>query len=106
VFITNHPRYKADSTGAVMKHTVRVTPGLTIVATLIGGSLFGGYRCPDSRSHGARIHPLLEEVSDTSQSELASVCWLSSVGTSCMPTAIVNQVVLPRPPGRFSTPQL
>jgi hypothetical protein len=105
VLITNHPRYKADGSGAVMKHTVRVSSRLDHRRHADRQFAPWDHRCADSRSHAARIHPLLEEVSDTSQSEPASVCWLVNVGT-CIPTAIVNQVALPRPHGRFSTPQL
>lgn len=46
----------------VMKHTVKVTPGLTIIATLIGGSLLGLIGALVAIPVAATIHLLLEEV--------------------------------------------
>ena len=46
----------------VMKHTVKVTPGLTIIATLIGGSLLGIIGALIAIPVAATIHLLLEEV--------------------------------------------
>ena len=46
----------------VMKHTVKVSPGTTIVATLIGGSLLGIIGALIAIPIAATIHLLLEEV--------------------------------------------
>jgi predicted PurR-regulated permease PerM len=46
----------------VMKHTVKVSPGLTIIATLIGGSLLGLVGALIAIPIAATIHLLLEEV--------------------------------------------
>ena len=46
----------------VMKHTVRVTPGLTIIATLIGGSLLGIIGALIAVPIAATIQLLLQEV--------------------------------------------
>jgi predicted PurR-regulated permease PerM len=46
----------------VMKHTVKVTPGLTIIATLIGGTLLGLVGALVAIPVAATIHLLLEEV--------------------------------------------
>ncbi len=46
----------------VMKHTVKVTPGLTIIATLIGGTLLGLLGALIAIPVAATIHLLLEEV--------------------------------------------
>ncbi|MGH9043551.1 MAG: AI-2E family transporter [Acidimicrobiales bacterium] len=49
-------------TPRVMKHTVRVSPGLTIIATLIGGSLLGLIGALVAIPVAATIHLLLQEV--------------------------------------------
>ena len=46
----------------VMKHTVKVSPGLTIIASLIGGSLLGIIGALIAIPIAATIHLLLEEV--------------------------------------------
>jgi predicted PurR-regulated permease PerM len=46
----------------VMKHTVRISPGLTIVATLIGGALLGLIGALIAIPVAATVHLLLEEV--------------------------------------------
>jgi len=46
----------------VMKHTVRISPGLTIIATLIGGALLGLVGALIAIPVAATIHLLLEEV--------------------------------------------
>jgi len=46
----------------VMKHTVKVTPGLTIIATLIGGSLLGIIGALIAVPIAATVHLLLQEV--------------------------------------------
>jgi predicted PurR-regulated permease PerM len=46
----------------VMKHTVRISPGLTIIATLIGGALLGLIGALIAIPVAATIHLLLEEV--------------------------------------------
>ncbi len=46
----------------VMKHTVKVTPGLTIIATLVGGVLLGLIGALVAIPVAATIHLLLEEV--------------------------------------------
>jgi predicted PurR-regulated permease PerM len=53
----------------VMKHTVRVTPGLTIVATLIGGSLLGIIGALIAVPIAATIQLLLQEVVFPRQSQ-------------------------------------
>jgi predicted PurR-regulated permease PerM len=53
----------------VMKHTVKVTPGLTIIATLIGGALLGLVGALVAIPVAATIHLLLEEVVIPRQSE-------------------------------------
>ena len=45
-----------------MKHTVKVTPGLTIIATLIGGTLLGLIGALIAIPVAATIHLLLQEV--------------------------------------------
>jgi predicted PurR-regulated permease PerM len=46
----------------IMKHTVKISPGLTIIATLIGGSLLGLIGALIAIPVAATIHLLLEEV--------------------------------------------
>ncbi len=46
----------------VMKHTVKVSPGLTIIATLVGGSLLGIIGALVAIPMAATIHLLLEEI--------------------------------------------
>jgi predicted PurR-regulated permease PerM len=46
----------------VMKHTVKISPGLTIIATLIGGALLGLIGALIAIPVAATIHLLLEEV--------------------------------------------
>ena len=53
----------------VMKHTVKVTPGLTIIATLIGGSLLGLIGALVAIPVAATIHLLLEEVAVPRQND-------------------------------------
>ena len=53
----------------VMKHTVKVTPGLTIVATLIGGSLLGIIGALIAVPIAATIQLLLQEVVFPRQSQ-------------------------------------
>ena len=53
----------------VMKHTVKVTPGLTIVATLIGGSLLGIVGALIAVPIAATIQLLLQEVVIPRQSQ-------------------------------------
>ena len=53
----------------VMKHTVKVTPGLTIIATLIGGSLLGIIGALIAVPIAATIQLLLEEVVIPRQSQ-------------------------------------
>jgi predicted PurR-regulated permease PerM len=53
----------------VMKHTVRVTPGLTIIATLVGGSLLGVVGALVAIPIAATIHLLLEEVAIPRQNQ-------------------------------------
>jgi predicted PurR-regulated permease PerM len=53
----------------VMKHTVRISPGLTIIATLIGGSLLGLIGALVAIPVAATIHLLLEEVAFPRQSQ-------------------------------------
>ena len=49
-------------TPRVMKHTVRVSPGLTIIATLIGGALLGLIGALVAIPVAATVHLLIEEV--------------------------------------------
>jgi predicted PurR-regulated permease PerM len=53
----------------VMKHTVKVTPGLTIIATLIGGTLLGLIGALVAIPVAATIHLLLEEVAIPRQNQ-------------------------------------
>jgi predicted PurR-regulated permease PerM len=53
----------------VMKHTVKVTPGLTIIATLIGGTLLGLVGALVAIPVAATIHLLLEEVAVPRQNQ-------------------------------------
>lgn len=53
----------------VMKHTVKVSPGLTIIATLIGGSLLGIIGALIAIPIAATIHLLLEEVAFPRQNQ-------------------------------------
>jgi predicted PurR-regulated permease PerM len=53
----------------VMKHTVKVSPGLTIIATLIGGSLLGIIGALIAIPVAATIHLLLEEVAFPRQNQ-------------------------------------
>jgi predicted PurR-regulated permease PerM len=53
----------------VMKHTVKVTPGLTIIATLIGGSLLGLIGALVAIPVAATIHLLLDEVAIPRQNQ-------------------------------------
>lgn len=53
----------------VMKHTVKVSPGLTIIATLIGGSLLGIIGALIAIPLAATIHLLLEEVAFPRQNQ-------------------------------------
>ena len=53
----------------VMKHTVKVTPGLTIIATLIGGSLLGIVGALIAVPIAATIQLLLQEVVIPRQSQ-------------------------------------
>ncbi|HEX3795904.1 MAG TPA: AI-2E family transporter [Acidimicrobiales bacterium] len=46
----------------VMKHTVKISPGLTIIATLVGGALLGLIGALIAIPVAATIHLLLEEV--------------------------------------------
>ncbi len=46
----------------VMKHTVRISPGVTIIATLIGGTLLGLIGALIAIPVAATVHLLLEEV--------------------------------------------
>jgi predicted PurR-regulated permease PerM len=45
-----------------MKHTVRITPGITIIATLIGGTLLGLVGALIAIPVAATINLLLQEV--------------------------------------------
>ena len=49
-------------TPRVMRHTVRISPGLTIVATLVGGVLLGFIGAVIAIPVAAAIHLLLEEI--------------------------------------------
>jgi predicted PurR-regulated permease PerM len=53
----------------VMKHTVKVTPGLTIIATLIGGTLLGLIGALVAIPVAATIHLLLDEVAIPRQNQ-------------------------------------
>jgi len=53
----------------VMKHTVKVSPGLTIIATLIGGTLLGLIGALIAIPVAATIHLLLEEVAFPRQNQ-------------------------------------
>jgi predicted PurR-regulated permease PerM len=53
----------------VMKHTVKVTPGLTIIATLIGGTLLGLIGALIAIPVAATIHLLVEEVAVPRQNQ-------------------------------------
>lgn len=53
----------------VMKHTVKVSPGLTIIATLIGGALLGIIGALIAIPIAATVHLLLEEVAFPRQSQ-------------------------------------
>jgi predicted PurR-regulated permease PerM len=53
----------------VMKHTVKVTPGLTIIATLIGGTLLGLIGALVAIPVAATIQLLLEEVATPRQNQ-------------------------------------
>ena len=53
----------------VMKHTVKVSPGLTIIATLIGGALLGIIGALIAIPIAATIHLLLEEVAFPRQNQ-------------------------------------
>jgi len=53
----------------VMKHTVRVSPGLTIIATLIGGTLLGLIGALVAIPVAATIQLLLEEVATPRQNQ-------------------------------------
>jgi predicted PurR-regulated permease PerM len=53
----------------VMKHTVKVTPGLTIIGTLIGGTLLGLVGALIAIPVAATIHLLIEEVIVPRQSQ-------------------------------------
>ncbi|HUY06825.1 MAG TPA: AI-2E family transporter [Acidimicrobiales bacterium] len=53
----------------VMKHTVKVTPGLTIIATLIGGTLLGLIGALVAIPVAATLHLLLEEVTFPRQNQ-------------------------------------
>jgi predicted PurR-regulated permease PerM len=53
----------------VMKHTVKVTPGLTIIATLIGGVLLGLIGALVAIPLAATVHLLLEEVTVPRQNQ-------------------------------------
>ena len=52
-----------------MKHTVKVTPGLTIIATLIGGSLLGIIGALVAIPIAATVRLLLEEVAFPRQNQ-------------------------------------
>jgi predicted PurR-regulated permease PerM len=54
----------------VMQHTVRITPGLTIIATLIGGTLLGLVGALIAIPVAATVHLLLEEVAIPRQNKL------------------------------------
>jgi predicted PurR-regulated permease PerM len=53
----------------VMKHTVKVSPGLTIIATLIGGTLLGLIGALVAIPMAATIQLLLEEVAFPRQNQ-------------------------------------
>ncbi len=52
-----------------MKHTVKVTPGLTIIATLIGGSLLGIIGALIAVPIAATVQLLLQEVAFPRQNQ-------------------------------------
>ena len=53
----------------VMKHTVKVSPGLTIIATLIGASLLGLIGALVAIPVAATVHLLVQEVVVPRQNE-------------------------------------
>jgi predicted PurR-regulated permease PerM len=53
----------------VMKHTVKITPGLTIIATLIGATLLGLIGALIAIPVAATVHLLLEEVAVPRQNQ-------------------------------------
>jgi predicted PurR-regulated permease PerM len=53
----------------VMKHTVKVSPGLTIIATLIGGTLLGLIGALVAIPVAATFQLLLEEIAFPRQSK-------------------------------------
>ncbi len=53
----------------VMKHTVKITPGLTIIAVLIGGTLLGLVGALVAIPVAATIHLLIDEVAVPRQSQ-------------------------------------
>jgi predicted PurR-regulated permease PerM len=53
----------------VMKHTVKVTPGLTIIATLIGGTLLGLVGALIAIPVAATVHLLIQEVAVPRQNQ-------------------------------------
>jgi predicted PurR-regulated permease PerM len=53
----------------VMKRTVKVSPGLTIIATLIGGTLLGLVGALVAIPVAATIHLILEEVAIPRQNQ-------------------------------------
>jgi predicted PurR-regulated permease PerM len=53
----------------VMRHTVKVSPGLTIIATLIGGSLLGLVGALVAIPIAATVHLLIEEVAIPRQNQ-------------------------------------
>ena len=53
----------------IMKHTVKISPGLTIIATLIGGALLGLIGALIAIPVAATIHLLLEEVAFPRQNQ-------------------------------------
>jgi predicted PurR-regulated permease PerM len=52
-----------------MQHTVRVSPGLTIIATLIGGTLLGLVGALVAIPVAATIHLLLQEIAIPRQNQ-------------------------------------
>ncbi|MGH8988344.1 MAG: AI-2E family transporter [Acidimicrobiales bacterium] len=64
-------RYAEDYllTPRVMKHTVKITPGLTIIAVLVGGTLLGIVGALVAIPVAATIHLLLDEVAIPRQSQ-------------------------------------
>ena len=53
----------------VMKHTVKVSPGLTIIATLIGGTLLGLIGALVAIPAAATVELLLQEVAFPRQNQ-------------------------------------